>query len=126
MDSMLEQLKVAYTVHRWVRIVAVLGLLTCGVFIYRISGGFPPWAWRLLTQVVPRLPRLWAQQGPAVLLPLIALVLLSLTLILVWGLLVGAIVMVVRNWWQNWRERQRFAMESQAALDAATNEIQRV
>ena len=123
---MLEQLKVAYTVHRWVRIIAGLGLLTCGILLYRISGGFPPWAWRFLTQVVPRLPRLWALQGPAVLLPFTALVLLSLTLLLAWGLVVGAIGAVVRNWWRGWREQQRFAMEIQAALDAATGEIQRM
>ena len=123
---MLEQLKVAYTVHQWVRIVAGLGLLICGVLLYRISGGFPPWAWRFLAQVVPRLPRLWALQGPAVLLPFTALVLLSLTLLLAWGLVVRAIVIVVRNWWLDWRERQRFAMEMQAALAAATSEIQRM
>src|SRR5712691_11223092 len=112
---MLDQAKAAYTNYRWLRLAAGVGVLGCAVLLYWLSGGFPPWAWRLLFRVLPDIPRLWQLQSFALLLPLIGLVLLSTALLILWGALVVASVKVVQHWWYDFREIQHFAMDVQAA-----------
>ncbi len=97
---MIEQLKAAYTLHRWVKLVVCAGLFASCFVLFRLSGGFPPWAWRFLAQVLPLLPRLWALHGPGILAPLAALLLLSVTLLLLWVVLIGAVIAVIRHLWQ--------------------------
>ncbi|QBD83159.1 hypothetical protein EPA93_47250 [Ktedonosporobacter rubrisoli] len=82
---MIEQLRNAYNANRWTRIAAYAALPISGGVLYWLAGGFPPWAWRFLFQVLPQLPRFWAVQGPRILFPLLGLVLLSTALVILWG-----------------------------------------
>src|SRR5262249_40584157 len=77
--------------NRRVRFAICLLLVGAAYLLFQIAGGFPPWAWRFLFDVLPRLPDLWAAQGFGVLLPLIGLLLLSLSLLILWGLIIFGI-----------------------------------
>jgi len=109
--KILEQLHTAYIAHRWMRIAACITLLAGTVLLLYISGGFPPWAWRFLIQVLPQLPRLWAARGLLMLIPLSGLVLLSVTLLLAWAAFAFACIRLVRGWWQERQELRRFDQE---------------
>lgn len=109
--KILEQLHTAYIAHRWMRIAACITLLAGTVLLLYISGGFPPWAWRFLIQVLPQLPRLWAARGLLMLIPLSGLVLLSVTLLLAWAAFALACIRLVRGWWQERQELRRFDQE---------------
>ena len=109
--NILEQLHTAYIAHRWMRIAACITLLAGTVLLLYISGGFPPWAWRFLIQVLPQLPRLWAARELLMLIPLSGLVLLSVTLLLAWAAFAFACIRLVRGWWQERQELQRFDQE---------------
>src|SRR5712692_5015193 len=109
--NILEQLHTAYIAHRWMRIAACIVLLPGAILLLYISGGFPPWAWRFLIQVLPQLPRLWATRGLLMLIPLSGLVLLSVTLLLAWAAFAFACIRLVRGWWQERQELQRFDQE---------------
>ncbi|HLG61687.1 MAG TPA: protein phosphatase 2C domain-containing protein [Ktedonosporobacter sp.] len=111
---MIEQLKTTYTNYRWAKVAVFVGLLCCGVLLYWLSGGFPPWAWRFLFQVLPQMPHLWEVQGAAILIPFIGLLLLSISLLLIWAILLPTLVRVVIHWWQDFHERQHFAMDLRA------------
>src|SRR5229473_7462792 len=84
-SDIVAQLHTAYIAHRWMRIAACIVLLPGAILLLYISGGFPPWAWRFLIQVLPQLPRLWAARELLMLIPLSGLVLLSVTLLLAWA-----------------------------------------
>ena len=109
--KILEQLHTAYIAHRWMRIAACITLLAGTVLLLYISGGFPPWAWRFLIQVLPQLPRLWAARGLLMLIPLSGLVLLSVTLLLAWAAFAFACIRLARGWWQERQELRRFDQE---------------
>src|ERR1700719_3473823 len=102
--AMLEKVKTAYTNYRWLRFAACAGLLACTSLLYGLSGGFPPWAWRFLFQIVPRVPHLWQVQGAGVLLPLVSLICLSLMLLLLWGAIVAVFLGMTLYWWNDWQE----------------------
>ncbi len=112
---MIEQLKITYTNYRWAKLAVIVVLLLCSVLLLWTSGGFPPWAWRFLFQVVPQVPRLWSAQGAAIVIPLVGLILLSVSLLLLWGILLITIVNVAVQWWRDFHERQHFAMDLRAA-----------
>src|SRR5204863_5023461 len=97
------------------RLAAGIGLIVCAALVYWLAGGFPPWAWRLLFQVVPTVPHLWQGQGVVILLPLVGLVCLSVMLLLLWGMFVVALIKMVQYWWYAFRERQHFLTELQEA-----------
>src|SRR5215469_5743814 len=120
---MFEQFKIAYDIHPWLRRAAWAGLFISSLLLPRVSGGFPPQAWRLLAQATLRVTHLWSLHGPAILLPYAALVCLSLTWLVAWGLLLGACTAMVNHWRQSRRERQRFEMDRQKAYEAATQEL---
>src|SRR5712692_2325380 len=109
--NILEQLHTAYIAHRWMRIAACIVLLPGAILLLYISGGFPPWAWRFLIQVLPQLPRLWAARELLMLIPLSGLVLLSVTLLLAWAAFAFACIRLVRGWWQERQELRRFDQE---------------
>lgn len=111
----MERLKAALVNYWWVRIAAGLGLLIGGIILYTLSGGFPPWAWRFAATVFPQTSRLWAAQGAAVLFPLIGLGLLSLSLLILWLVLVGSLVKLIVFSWQLYHDRQRFAHDLEEA-----------
>jgi serine/threonine protein phosphatase PrpC len=116
---MLEKIKVAYMNYRSLRLTACVGLLACANLLYWLSGGFPPWAWRFLFQVLPRIPLLWQLQGIVVLLPLIGLLCLALTLLLLWGVIIVTCIKMALYWWSDLCERRRFRKELQEAEQLA-------
>jgi serine/threonine protein phosphatase PrpC len=118
-SNAIEQLKATYITYKWIRLSLCVGIVVAGFLLTRLSGGFPPWAWRFLIQVVPRLPDLWNQDGFAMLLPLIGLLLLSITLLIAWGGLVTMGIRIVFQWWQERRELQHFVKDVQMAQDMA-------
>ncbi len=111
----MERLKAALVNYWWVRIAAGVGLLIGGIVLYTLSGGFPPWAWRFAASVFPQTPRLWAAQGAAVLFPLLGLGLLSLSLLILWIVVLGSLVKLVVFSWQLHHDRQRFAHDLEEA-----------
>ena len=97
---MLDQFKASYTAHRWIR--RFCGALLCVfvILLATLTSGFPPWAWRLLFQVLPQLPRLWQLRGLRILAPLLGLALLSLTIFMLWICVLAACVLIARHWWR--------------------------
>lgn len=118
----MEQLKAAYANYRWARLVVGVGLLICGILLYWVSGGFPPWAWRFLASLLPRLPELWRAQGPAMLIPFTGLLLLSLSLLILWMILLTVTLRLLFHQWRERYEEQRFAREL-AEADALSEEL---
>jgi len=80
---MIRQFKMAYAINLWVKALAWLGLLSVVVLLLAVSGGFPPRAWLVLAQAVPRMGRLLSARGLPALVSFTGLSLLSLT----WGIL---------------------------------------
>jgi len=111
MNDILEQLQAAYMANRWIRIAARAGLILSGILLLWVSGGFPPWAWRFLFQVMPHVPRLWAVHGLLMVIPLFGVILLSATLLIAWGALVLGSIRLIRSWWQERQELRRFDEE---------------
>ena len=102
----LEQFRIAYDIHLWLRYLTCLGLAGGALLLLRVSGGFPPQAWYLLFQAIPRVPHLFATRGPVILLSLLALVVLSLTWLVLWGSLLCAGVAVALQWWHSGNGQQ--------------------
>jgi len=116
---MLEQFKVAYDIHAWLR-RAIWGTMGIGaILLLWVSGGFPPRAWLLLAAVIPQVSSLWALHGPTLVLPLALVVIQSFTWVLAWGLLVWGCTASVRHWRKSRRELQEFEVD----LEEAHNEI---
>jgi serine/threonine protein phosphatase PrpC len=102
-----QQFRVAYSTHRWVRRVTSTTLLVYVIALYWLPGGFPPWAWRVLFQLVPALPRLWALQGVTFVFPFVVLLLYSLSLLFLWGVLLFATIKMAQHWLQELRGGQK-------------------
>src|SRR5260370_10281894 len=97
---MLNRFKASYTAHSWVRRGSGVALCVSAFLLAALTGGFPPWAWRLLFHALPQLPRLWGQRGPGILAPLLGLGLRSLTLVILWGLVLAAAAWMALRWWR--------------------------
>src|SRR3954447_23017787 len=91
--NILERITQAYIASRVVRVFSVLAVLVSAPLLFGLTGGFPPYAWRLLVQALSQFPALLALRGPSALLALFGLLLLSATLLIVWGFLL----------WLGWR-----------------------
>jgi serine/threonine protein phosphatase PrpC len=111
MNDILELLQAAYMDNSWIRIAARVGLILGGMLLLWFSGGFPPWAWRFLFQVIPQVPRLWAANGLQMIMPLAGLILLSATLLVAWGAFILVSIRMIRSWIQQRQELQRFNEE---------------
>jgi len=125
-NDLLERLQTAYMTNRGMRIAARVALPLSGIFLFWISGGFPPWAWRFLVQVMLQVPRLWAAHGLLVVLPLAGLVLLSATLLFAWGAFVLAGIRLIRDWWQERQELRKFdeeVLEAQYLSEAELEDL---
>jgi len=94
-----KQFGIAYDIHLWLRGLTWLTIVSAAYLLVRISGGFPPPVWYLLLQTAPQVPHLYGMRGTAILLPLLALVTLSLTWLALWGVLLWAVLATVRHWW---------------------------
>src|SRR5712691_8186764 len=112
---MVQQLRAACIQNRWARVVVSLVLLIGVILLVALSGGFPPWAWRFLFQILPQLPQLWAVKGLIMLPALFSLVLLSTALLILWGIILAIAVELLRGWWHEIRERQQFALDLEEA-----------
>jgi len=116
---MLEQFKLAYDIHPWLRRVSWGLLFIAGIGIFWASGGVPARAWILLAAVIPQLTRLWVLRGPAIVLPVALLVIQSVIWVIAWGLFIGAFVALIRHW----RQIQHDLKEFEADLQEAQEEI---
>ena len=92
------------------------------VFLFWTAGGFPPQMWRLLLQTLPQIPHLWVLKGPSMVLPVAALLLLSLSLFVAWAFLAALIAWMALQQWQYRRERQHFEDTLQKAQELATQD----
>jgi serine/threonine protein phosphatase PrpC len=124
--DILERLQASYMANRWIRIAAGAGLILSGILLLWVSGGFPPWAWLFLFQVMPQVPRLWAVHGLLMVMPLAGLVLLAATLLVAWSAFILASIRLIRSWWRERQELRRFDEEVLAAqyLSGAMQETQ--
>lgn len=113
--NILERVARAYVAYRGVRLVCVLALLGTAPLLFLLGGGFPPWPWRLLVQVLPQASALLATRGQAALLALLGLILLSLTLLIAWVALPWLGWRMLAYWWYEWRELRNFAEDLEEA-----------
>lgn len=110
-------LRTVYSTYKWLRLVLCVGIGIAGFLLWRISGGFPPWAWRFLLQVAPQLPELWKQRGFAILLPFVGLLFQLIALLIIWGGLLIMLLRILSHWRQERRELQHFDQDVQKAHD---------
>ena len=104
----------------WARYLLLAGLVIATVLLYYFSGGFPPWAWRFLAQVVPQFPTLLAVQGFSAVLALVGLVLLSFSLFVLWVIAIYCWVMLVAAFWlayRHWREQRQRQQQAEQFAD---------
>jgi serine/threonine protein phosphatase PrpC len=97
---MLNRFKASYTAHRWVRRVSGVAMGVSAILLVVVTGGFPPWAWRLFFHTLPQLVLLWGQHGPGMVAPFAGLGLLSLTIFVLWVALLVATGWMALRWWQ--------------------------
>ncbi len=126
----LQQFRVAYSTHLWVRTATSTTLLVYAVALYWLPGGFPPWAWRVLFQLLPALPRLWALQGVTLMFPFVVLLLYALSLFLLWGVLLFAALKIAQHWWQELgggeQQQRSFGSETQQFVWSAQDTSRKV
>lgn len=103
---MLDRFNAVYGASRAVRILACVLLGAAAVLLVSMTGGFPPWAWRFLFATLPQLSTLWAQRGLAILPALLGLVVLSLTLFVLWALILLGAFLILRHWRRARREQR--------------------
>ncbi len=108
---MLGQVRLTHDVNLWVRRITGAGLPGAAILLFWVEGGFPPQAWYFLARVIPHVVDLWAVRGPQILLPLAGVVALSMTWMILWGMLLGTTFAVVRHQWAS-RHRKGFAAAS--------------
>jgi serine/threonine protein phosphatase PrpC len=96
---MLNRFKASYTAHRWVRRVSGVATGVSAILLVVLTGGFPPWAWRLFFHALPQLALLWGQRGPGIVAPFVGLGLLSLTIFVLWGTLLVVAGWMALRWW---------------------------
>lgn len=121
-SSILQRLTHAYATYRAVRSLCMLAVPGAAVLLFVLSGGFPPWAWRLLVQTIPHVSTLLAEHGQVVLLAFAGLVLLAITLVLAWWALLWLAWRMLAYEFSERRELERFAAEMQEAHDLVQEE----
>ncbi|HEY1348857.1 MAG TPA: protein phosphatase 2C domain-containing protein [Ktedonobacteraceae bacterium] len=120
--NILQRITRAYVAHRSVRLLGVTGVLGAGVLLFQLAGGFPPSAWRLLAQALPRISGLMAAHAQATLLALLGLILLSLTLLMAWAALLWLCWRMLAYWRYERRELRYFAEDAIQAHSLADEE----
>ena len=88
---------------RW---LTCAGLVVGIALLYVCAGGFPPWAWRFLAQVVPQLSTLIASQGGTALLAFCGLLLLSFSLLVLYAVALYGTVTLLHATWHAYRIHQ--------------------
>lgn len=113
--NIVERITGAYVAYRGVRLLCVLAVLLSTSLLFVLAGGFPPYAWRLLAQALPRIPALLAVRGSSVLLALVGVLLLSLTLLIAWAALLWLSWKMLAYWWYERQELRNFAADLEEA-----------
>jgi serine/threonine protein phosphatase PrpC len=113
--NLIERITRAYVASRGVRWLCVLAVLLSALLLFVLAGGFPPYAWRLLAQTLPQLPALLAARGSSVLLALVGLLLLSATILIVWGALLWLSWRMLAYWRYERQELRNFAADLEEA-----------
>lgn len=120
--NILERFSSAYVTYRATRLLCLLALPGAALLLLLLSGGFPPWAWRLLFQALPQMPTLLALRGQDALLAMVGLTLLSVTILLAWWLLLWLAWRMLTYWLYERRELRQFAADMQEAQYLAQDE----
>src|ERR1700686_1913612 len=94
---MIQQFKLAYARHIWVKVLAWSGLVSITILLLAISGGFPPQAWLLLERAVPQMRRLLSARGLSALASFTGVSLLSLTWAILWAMLLWISITLLRS-----------------------------
>ena len=97
---MLNRFKTSYLAYRWIRRVSAVVVGVSAIVLLALTGGFPPWAWRLFFHALSQLSLLWGQRGLGIVAPFVGLGLLSLTIFILWGVLLVAAWWMLRHWWR--------------------------
>jgi serine/threonine protein phosphatase PrpC len=97
---MLNRLKASYLASHWVRRVSALAVVVSAIVLLALTGGFPPWAWRLFFHALSQFSLLWGQRGPAIVAPFIGVALLSLTILVLWVAWLAAAGWMALHWWR--------------------------
>lgn len=118
----LERFTHVYTTYRVTRLLCLLALPGAAWLLFFLSGGFPPWAWRLLAQTLPHFAVLLAQHGSAAFLALCGLVALAVTILLAWWALLWLAWHMLTYEISEHRELHRFATDMREAHDLAQAE----
>lgn len=121
-ENILQRIARAYVAHRSARLFCVSSVLGTGVLLFQLTGGFPPSAWRLLAQALPRISGLMAVHAQATLLALLGLILLSLTLLMAWAALLWLCWRMLAYWRYERQELRRFAEDAVQAHSLADDE----
>jgi len=117
-----ERFRCMYDRYLWVRCGCWGVMIVGAVFFFKVSGGFPPPAWRLLVQTVPQVAHLWGSRGPVTVVPLVLPCIQSLFYLLIWVCFVWGWIAVIRHWRQNERERRAFTKNVAAQFERAVQE----
>jgi serine/threonine protein phosphatase PrpC len=120
--NILKSIIHSYIAYRRFRLLCVLVMLTMAFLLILLTGGFPPWSWRLFLQTLPHIPALLALHGPIVLVALTGLILLCVTILLTWVALFWVSWRMLAYWWYERQELRRFSVESGEAQSLAENE----
>jgi serine/threonine protein phosphatase PrpC len=115
---MLGQFKIGYGVRQIPLPAQAVGWFCALAVLIWVSGGFPPHAWLLLWQSLQQLPTLWTARGPALLLPVLGLVIVALLLAAAWIGLLLAGWRLLRTCWYSWQERQLLRHELEQLREA--------
>lgn len=110
----------------WARYLLLAGLVLASGLLYHFSGGFPPWAWRFLAQIVPQFPTLLASQGSSAVLALVGLLLLSFSLFVLWVIAIYCWVMLIAAFWHAYRQWQGQRQRQQQAEQFADMQMTRL
>ncbi len=98
---MLNRFKTSYLAYRWFRRVAALAVGVFAIVLLVLTGGFPPWAWRLFFHALSQFSLLWGQRGLSIVAPFIGVSLLSLTIFVLWAAWLAVVCWMVLHWWRN-------------------------
>ena len=123
---MFQQFYESYRNHGWVRITCGLGLCLCGLLLVVFGGGFPPVAWRFLTQVIISLPALWSINGIHIIMPFIGLVLQSLLFSMLWLAWAFTCVKCVLCEWEMFQERREYEESSRETLAVSLHTLEKM
>ena len=98
---MLNRFKTSYLAYRWFRRASAVAAGVFAIVLLVVTGGFPPWAWRLFFHALSQFSLLWGQRGLGIIAPFIGVSLLSLTIFVLWAAWLAAAGWMALHWWRN-------------------------